>query len=225
MTFRSFLFSILILAQFWSPAHAQGQMHLTNYQSIYGDQSLSYLGWFVDMEDDQAVVSTERFPGDEGFGGAYLFGRDSDDTWRKAARLRISTPLSTGGSEIEDVQIEGDVVMVVTDLSGVFFFERPSSGWRDMDETVAIQPTSGYTIEGAQFRNDHCLILERGFPALVHLYEKTGSSWADRQLVKTFSLTERIGGGFRSSKSNIVLTSEFFAFPSPKVGRGKVHIY
>ena len=119
MTFNSVTFSLLIIILFAGALPVHGQMHLTNYQSIYGDLEQSYLGWHVDMEGDLVVAGNNRFPEDEGYGGAYLFRRHDDDTWRTEATLKISEPLTTH-EIIEDVQIEGDVVMLVT-FDGVYF--------------------------------------------------------------------------------------------------------
>ena len=141
MNFNNFVFKAITIMLFWPLATVQGQIHFTNYQSIYGDLEQSYLGWQVDMEGDLVVAGNNRFPEDDGFGGAYLFRRHDDDTWRTEATLNISEPLNTN-EIIEDVQIEGDVVMLVT-LDGVYFFEKPDGGWDDMEETAKLNGTTG----------------------------------------------------------------------------------
>ena len=226
MTLKGFLFTVLIFAQVGTIALAQDQqMHLTSYQSIYGDSSYSNMGWHVDMEDDLAVASTNQFPDDEGFGGAYLFKRDEDETWRTVARLKISNQFIRN-ERIEDVQIAGNAVMVATYLN-VYFFEEPVGGWRDVEETARFSRTEEYQIEAAQFQENYCLIIERGDrkdpPILAHLYEKTGTSWADRRLIKTFSQKEGVSGFVCSNC--IAFTPDFFAFSDPVVSRGKVYLY
>ncbi|MCG8321469.1 MAG: T9SS type A sorting domain-containing protein [Cytophagales bacterium] len=224
MNFNNFVFKAITIMLFWPLATVQGQIHFTNYQSIYGDLEQSYLGWQVDMEGDLVVAGNNRFPEDDGFGGAYLFRRH-DDTWRTEATLKISEPLNTN-EIIEDVQIEGDVVMLVT-FDGVYFFEKPDGGWDDMEETAKLNGTTGYTIRAAQFRDNRLLILETSETddpsTLVSLYEKTGSSWSSRALVKTFSQAEK---NIANSCNNCILLAEdFFAFSNIRSDPGKVFIY
>ena len=224
-TFNSFTFGLLILTLFAVAAPVHGQMHLTNYQSIYGEMAQSYQGHYVDMEGDLVVAGTNRFHEDDGHRGAYLFRRHADDTWRTEARLRISEPLMANDL-IEDVQIEGEVAMLVT-LSGIYFFEKQGGSWADMEETTKLVKTNGYQIRAAQFRGNRLLVLETSEtddpPTLVSLYEKNGSSWSSRALVKRVSQTEKnIANGCGNC---ILLAEDFFAFSNTRLDPGQVFVY
>ena len=70
MTFNSITFSFIIILLFGGALPTHGQMHFTNYHSIYGDMEQSRLGWHVDMEGDLVVAGHNRFPEDMGHGGA-----------------------------------------------------------------------------------------------------------------------------------------------------------
>ena len=225
MILNGFSFSLIILILFSISLPVPGQMHYTNYQSIYGDVEQSYLGWHVDLEGDLVVAGTNRFLNDEGFGGAYLFRRHADDTWRTEATLKISRPL-VANEVIQDVQIESDVVMIVTFL-GAYFFEKPDGGWRDMEETAKFTGTGGYTMRAAQFLDNRLLVLQTSItadpPTLVGLYEKSGPSWVTGGLVKAFSQDDKntdIACG-----NCILLSDDFFAVSNTRATPGNVFVY
>ena len=227
MTFNSVTFSFIIILLFGGALPTHGQMHFTNYHSIYGDMEQSRLGWHVDMEGDLVVAGHNRFPEDMGHGGAYLFRRHEDDTWRTAATLKMSTPLANN-EIILDVQMEGDVVMVVTSF-GVCFFEKTGGGWSDMEETVKFAAKDGYSIIAAQFLGDRLLVFETSAthnpPTLLSLYEKTGPSWASHSLIEAFSKTDDSYVMDIDCKSCILLTEDFFAFSNTRLDPGKVFVY
>ncbi|WP_456406474.1 choice-of-anchor D domain-containing protein [Thiolapillus sp.] len=125
-----------------------------------------------------------------GKGAAIVFEKNAQGEWAQVAILTASDG-AEGDAFGWRVAASGDVVVVGTnglDVEKAYVFVKPSAGWADMTETVALQASDYSSGQRQNFgasvavENDDIVVGAPGrdsFKGAVYLYTRPATGWAD----------------------------------------------
>ena len=172
-----------------------------------GDQG-DYFGYSTAIIDGFAFIAAVNA---NGGGAAYVFERDSAGDWNQTAKLTASD--GAGGDDFgESIAASGDYVIVGAvnegDSGSAYLFEKPDSGWTDLEETAKLTPSdtpnNEYFGRSVAINGDEAFVGAPGFETAtgigggkvyIFMRDESGNWQEEGQLVASDDATgdERFG--------------------------------